>query len=160
MMGQAKIKLEALRKEMLATGLKWDFPPSQWEASLCAELKESTIFNVQRASSEQLAWGRMLANKCHDNVRWYAENDPEKKSRIVTGWWVQWPNYVLHSVVERDGQMICITPTPFEQTEFPFIPDPKIVWTRDEDVYSFTRDGCVLGPGSENIPPSRWRKVR
>jgi hypothetical protein len=95
---------------------------------------------------------RMPANECHANVRWYVKHDPSKKARAVTGWWVQWPDFVLHSVIEMDGQLICITPTQFDEAELPFIPDPKISWIENGEVYSAVRDGRVIGPGIRAFP--------
>lgn len=112
-MGQARSRRENLRQLALRKSAEWDFPASQWEVRVCADLKEEDITVVPRASAEQLAEMRMSSHERHQNARWYAANDPTKKSRAVTGWWVQWPNFVLHSVVETDGQLICITPSVF-----------------------------------------------
>jgi hypothetical protein len=150
--GQAKARREALRQKMLEQGGKWDFPPSPWEATLCAELRNQTVILVPRIPAEQLRSMRMPANECHSNVRWYVNHDPSKMVRGVTGWWVQWPDFVLHSVVEIDGQMRCITPTHFGEAEIPFIPDPKISWIEDGEVYSEVRDGHVIGPGVRAFP--------
>jgi hypothetical protein len=151
-MGQAKRRREALRQIMLEEGRKWDFPPSVWEIAVCAELKNQPVVVVPRMPAEQLNWMRMPAHKCHANVRWYAENDPSKRSHAVVGWWVQWPDFVLHSIIETDGQMTCITPIPYNENEFPFIPDPKIGWVQNEDVYSAVRNGRVIGPGLRAFP--------
>src|ERR1700682_734226 len=133
-MGQAKVRREALRQELLKNSKEWDFATSLWEAALCAELREGAVVVVPRAPPEQLAWSRMPAQECHAIARWYAKNDPSGKARMITGWWVQWPNFVLHSVVEVEGRLICITPSAFGETEIPFISDPKITWTEDGEV--------------------------
>lgn len=151
-MGQAKVKREALRQEALKKSAEWDFSASAWEAEVCAELREDAVILVPRASAEQLAWSRMLASQCHANARWYAENDPSGKAKMVTGWWVQWPNFVLHSVIEVDQQLICITPSSFHEGEIPFIPDPKINWIENGDVYSAVRNGQIVGPGVRVFP--------
>src|ERR1700682_1693078 len=147
-MGQAKIRREALRQETLKKSEEWNFPASPWEAAVCAELQEEAVVLVRRAPAEQLAWSRMLASQCHGNARWYTKNDPSGKARMVTGWWVQWPNFVLHSVVEIEGRLICITPSSFhDDGEIPFIPDAKISWIEDGDVYSAVRSGQIGGSG-------------
>ena len=151
-MGQAKARREALRRKMIEEGRRWDFPPSPWEAALCDEVKEQDVLVARRVSAQELSWMRMPMSACHANVRWYVEHDPSKKARAVTGWWVQWPDFVLHSVIETDGRLICITPMPFEEIEFPFIPDPKISWIADGEVYSAVRNGCVIGPGIRTFP--------
>lgn len=153
-MGQAKRKRTATLSELLRKSIAFDFPPSPWEAAICRELRarESDILVVPRISNEQLALVRMSAGECHANARWCAEQDPSGKTRAVTGWWVQWPNFVLHSVIEIDGQFFCVTPTPFNETEIPFIPDPKINWIEDGEVYSAIRDGQIIGPGLRAFP--------
>lgn len=151
-MGQAKARREALRQIMLEQGKEWDFPPSPWEARICSEFREQDILIVPRASADQLAAARMPANECHGNARWYAQNDPSGKARSVTGWWVQWPDFVLHSVIETDGQLICITPTQLGEIDIPFIPDPKLTWVEDGGVYSAVRDGEIVGPGVRVYP--------
>jgi hypothetical protein len=95
---------------------------------------------------------RMPTNQCHANVRWYVENDPEKRSRAITGWWVQWPDFVLHSVIERVGKMSCVMPSPFVEREIPFIPDPKISWVKDGEAYSALRNGGKIGSGVRTFP--------
>lgn len=151
-MGEAKAQREVMRKKMLEKSKDWDFPASPWEASVCASLRKEDVVLVRRASPEELAWARMPLNACHANARWYAKNDPTGRSRAVTGWWVQWPNFVLHSVVETNGTLICITPSAFNETEVPFIPDPKIGWVEDGEHYSAIRNGKIVGVGVRVYP--------
>lgn len=151
-MGEAKRRKEALRQRMLAEGEKWDFEPSQWEEAVCVELRGEIPKLVLRIPADRLAWMRMPAGKCHENARWYAKNDQSNKARAVAGWWVQWPDFVLHSVVEVDGRLLCVTPTPDHEIEFLFISDPKITWIKDGKVYSPIRDGRVIGPGLRAFP--------
>ncbi|SEI22559.1 hypothetical protein [Tardiphaga sp. OK245] len=151
-MGQAKIRREALRLELLSKCSEWDFPASAWEADLCSELREQDVLLVPRASAEQLAWARMPANQCHANARWYEKNDPTGNARAVVGWWVQWPNFVLHSIIETKGQLICITPSSIKEMKIPFIRDPKISWVEDGDVYSAIRNDHVIGHGVRMFP--------
>ena len=77
-MGQAKVRREALRQELLKNSKEWDFATSLWEAALCAELREGAVVVVPRAPPEQLAWSRMPAQECHAIARWYAKNDSGK----------------------------------------------------------------------------------
>ena len=151
-MGEAKGKREALRQLMLEKGAEWDFPPSEWEVALCAELEELPVSIVPRAPEEQLVWTRMKANECHTNAFWYVDNDPYKASRAITGWWVQGPCYVLHSVIEQAGQLICITPSAFGEVEIPFIPDPKISWITEGQARHAMRSGQEIGPGIRKFP--------
>jgi hypothetical protein len=55
-------------------------------------------------------------------------------------------------VIEADGKLVCITPSHFNEAEFPFIPDPKISWIENGDVYSAVRDGRIVGPGIRAFP--------
>ena len=151
-MGQAKARREALRLKMLDEGGKWDFPLSAWETAVCADLSEDAVVVVRRAPPEQIAWMRMPANECHANARWYAKHHPSGRARAITGWWVQWPDFVLHSVVEADGLLFCITPVSFDETEFPFIPDPKISWIEDGEFRSAIRNDQIIGPGVRMFP--------
>jgi hypothetical protein len=137
---------------MIEEGRRWDFPPSSWEVALCDELRKQPVFIIRRAPAAQLEWMRMPMNECHANVRWYVEHEPSKKARAVTGWWIQWPDFVLHSVVEIDGKLICVTPSSFAEPEFPFIPDTKIGWTEHGKVYSAIRDGYMIGRGVRAFP--------
>ncbi|MGH6753718.1 MAG: hypothetical protein ACREDP_16285, partial [Bradyrhizobium sp.] len=93
-MGQAKVRRKVLLQKCLKMSEEWDFPPSQWEAAVCADLREEDVVLVTRAPLDQLARAGMPANECHANARWYAKNDPSGNSRAVAGWWVQWPNFV------------------------------------------------------------------
>lgn len=92
----------------------------------------------------------MHANKCHANVRWFMEQDVSGLTCGVTGWLVQWPDFILHSVLEAGGRMMCITPG--DEAEIEFIPDPKISWVEDGEVYSAVRDGQVVGIGVRAFP--------
>jgi hypothetical protein len=150
--GQAKLKKETIREKALEMSQRWNFPPSQWEANVCEELADMPVTIVPRVPAEQIRWMRMPANECHANTQWYAENDPSGKSKRVTGWWVQWPNYVLHSVLEQDGRLFCITPTFPNDPEIPFIVDLKIEWKEDGNVYSAWRDGERIGVGVRAYP--------
>jgi hypothetical protein len=94
----------------------------------------------------------MPTNACHANVRWYVEHDPSHRARAVTGWWVQWPDFVLHSVIEDDGELICITPAEYNETELHFIPDSQISWIEDGKVSSAVRHGRKIGPGIRAFP--------
>lgn len=130
----------------------WDFPPSQWEENLCLELKTLDVWIVPRAAPELLAERGMLQFECHANVKKYVEQDPSRKSRIVTGWWVQWPTFLLHSVVGLGSRLTCITPSPFGETEIYFIPESKIKWVKGRNEYSFIRNGRNVEVGVRAHP--------
>ena len=128
------------------------FPEEPWETLLVREIIQLPANLVVRPPRAQLDWARMKQNECHANASWYADNDPEGLSRMVSGWWIQWPNLVFHSVVEREGQLICVTPTPFDEGEFGFIPDDAVVWSDDGRTKTAHRDGHEIGFGLRAFP--------
>lgn len=136
-MGEAKIKREALRRRFLEEMDKWDFPQSQWEADLCEELMWTPVYTVHRAPRKMLEWCRMPPSECHANARFYENNDPDHLTKAVTGWWVQYPNFVLHSVIHTGRSLVCVTPSVMDGIEdvFDFIPDPKVEWVCGSDNY-------------------------
>ena len=151
-MGQARTKLEAIRKKHLELADYWDFPATPDEAVICEGLRHIEIVVVRRASRAELAYMRMPENSCHENARWYERNDPTRQSRAVTGWWVQWPDFVLHSVVKIDDRFICLTPSYIDEGEFPFMPDPQIVWEKDQEKYIAKKQGYKIGIGVRLFP--------
>lgn len=153
-MGEAKRKLEELRRSFLAEIESWTFPATEWEARTVAEIRALPSVTVRRYPDEVLAQMRMPPRQCHPNARFMQDNDPERRLRHVVGWWPQGGNYVLHSVVDQYGQYVCVTPAPFHPTLFEFIPDPKITWQDEGDRRIAHRDGVPIGPGVR-IDPAR-----
>lgn len=151
-MGQAKVRRAQMLREHLDRLSEWDFPPSTWEADICRELADMPILTVPCAPQDQLAGMPMRINECHQNARRYAKNDPDGEVRAISGWWVVWPDYLLHSVVKIDRQLICITPKTLNETEIPFIPDSNISWVETGGVYSAIRNGQKIGPGVRAYP--------
>jgi hypothetical protein len=150
--GQARLKRDVFRQTLLKKNEEWNFPSSQWEASVCSELREEDVVLVRRVPTNELAWMGMPANECHANARWFEKNYRFGRARAVVGWWVQWPNFVLHSVVELEGMLICVTPSLLNEAEIPFIPDPKISWIEDGEVYSAMRSGQIVGSAVRKYP--------
>lgn len=152
-MGEAKRKMDALRAEFLAQSEQWTFPASEWEARSIEEIKELPFIKVHRPSDEQLEWMRMPAKTCHANARFMEENDPDDRAKRITGWWLQEGNYVLHSIVNQLGNMICVTPSPYSrENPFDFIPDAKIEWREEGDYFEAYRDDVKIGPGLRSDP--------
>lgn len=143
---------DEFRERILAKGRDWDFPDSEWETKAVDEimaLADDAVV-VTRVPAAQLEWMRMPAAECHANASWYAKNDP--RATMVTGWWVQFPSFVLHSVVRIGDDYFCVTPTPFDEGEFHFIPDAKIEWRDTGNVRTAFRDGVAIGPGLRRYP--------
>jgi hypothetical protein len=157
-MGEAKQKRAALKALAIKQFERWDFPPSEAEAQAVAEIEKLPVLMVRRYSPEQLEWMGMPPNQCHANARFMQDKDPEGKCRQITGYWPQAGNYVLHSVVERDGELFCVTPTLIGVPDiFPFIPDPDIEWREEGDHRVPYRKGLIVEPGLRTDPEESQR---
>lgn len=152
-MGEAKRNMEKLRASFLAELDNWSFPPTDWEARTVVEIQKLPVVMVRRYPDDALKYMRMPPRECHKNARFMQDNDPDGRLRQVSGWWFQNGNYVLHSVVDQYGDLVCVTPAPLHrENPFPFIPDAKIEW-RDEGDYRVPyRDGVEIGPGVRADP--------
>lgn len=142
-MSQAKLKKEHLRQVMLREVEDLSRPFADEEARLAEEIESLPAIVVERVSQQQLDRMRMRPNQCHANCLFYEQNDPEQKSRLRTGWldfqWVFDP----HSVIERDGRLLCLTPMLIPGASvFKFRPDPAI--TLDTHRFMVIRNGSAL----------------
>lgn len=109
-MGAAKQKRDVLRQLVLKFIDRWDFPLSEAEALAVKEIKTLREIRVRRYPADALAYMRMKPNECHANALFMMDEDPEGKCKQISGYWPQSGNYVLHSVVEREGEVFCVTP--------------------------------------------------
>lgn len=152
-MGEAKRKLEETRANFLRELEKWLFPVTDWEIETVRQIGQLPVVRATRYPDEALAYMRMPPKECHKNARFMQDNDPEKRLKQVTGWWLQEGQYVLHSVVDQHGEYVCVTPAPLHsERTFDFIPDDKIEW-RDEGDYRVPyRDGVEIGVGVRSDP--------
>lgn len=145
--------MEEVRSAFVAEIEKWAFPMSDWEVRVVQEIKQMPVVTVERYPDDALAYMRMPPRQCHKNASFMEENDPECRIKQVTGWWPQEGQYVLHSVIVRDDQYICVTPAPLHSTRrFDFIPDAKIKWRDEGEVRVPYRDGVKIGPGVRDDP--------
>ncbi|MBL0926014.1 MAG: hypothetical protein IBJ12_16300 [Sphingomonadaceae bacterium] len=151
-MGEAKRRMDAERRRLLDQAESWMVAPSEWEAALVEELLDAELECVPRMSTEDLAWMRMPANRCHENCWWYEANDPTGRSKAVTGWWLQGLDFVLHTVMEADGRYCCITPSMAQEPEIYFIPDPKLEWIKEPDRIAVIRNGQEVDLGVRRFP--------
>lgn len=110
------------------------FPPSEWEAETLAEVLALPRVIVTRPPEEELLAAGMLPYDCHVNCSAQAANDPDRLSRHVWGWLIYGFDLILHSVVERRGSWLCLTPQLVRSpSQFQFIPDPFIEWAETDD---------------------------
>jgi len=152
-MGEAKQKRDALKTLVLSFIERWDFAPSEAEAQAVVEIKKLPQTTVRRYPKDVLSYMRMVPNQCHANARFMQDEDPDQKCKQVSGYWLQQGNFVLHSVVEREGELFCVTPMTVESTdEFPFIPDPDIEWRQESDYRVAYRKGVRVEPGFRSDP--------
>lgn len=152
-MGEANRKKNRVRTEFLTRLEEWSFPITDWELQTVEELKELPVIKVPRVDSNQLAEMRMKPHQCHANVRFLAEHDPKCKTEMITGWWLQGENYVLHSIVNQWGDLACVTPVLINsESPFDFIPDSKIEWCEQGEKYTAYRDGVRIGKGIRSSP--------
>lgn len=157
-LGEAKRKIEELKSLVIKQFERWDFPSTDAEVEAVREIRQLPVVMVQRYPADKLAWMRMPTNQCHANARFMVDNDPEGKIRQVTGFWPQAGNFVLHSVIEREGVLNCVTPLPFEAPAvFPFIPDPEIEWVEEGDYRTAYRKGLLVEPGLRSDPAENAR---
>lgn len=143
-------------KDVFLTELdRWSFPTTDWELETVKEIERLRVITVRRVDAATLEWMRMKPRQCHTNARFYEEKDPERLSKRIIGWWPQGGNYLLHSIVRREGQHFCVTPVDpkmVPEAEFPFIPDPKIEARVEGDLMGYYRDGGKIGPGVRGNP--------
>jgi hypothetical protein len=151
-MGEAKQKLQKLRDGLLWQAEGWCFPATVWESELVEEILNLPSFKIPRLSNKELRSMGMPPGECHSNTRWYERNDPTKETKSVTGWWLQGVEFILHSVLGRNGQFMCITPTARNETEIQFFPDTKIEWIEADNHIAAFRNGREIGLGVRPFP--------
>jgi hypothetical protein len=144
-MGQAKKRMDKLRKDYLQEVEMLSRPPSEDESIIVSALIGLPTVKVVRPSKEILAYMRMKPRQCHVNCRFYADNDPEKKSRWTLGWMTfgDQKAWTCHSVIAIDGRYMCLTPqdNPYTPDEFDFIVDPLLSIQEDGKIF---RDGMAV----------------
>jgi hypothetical protein len=150
--GEAKQKMRELRDRMLWQAEGWCFAPSAWERELVGEIVQLPAHTLPRMPTKDIEWMGMPASECHANTRWYERNDPTKRSKSVTGWWLQGMEFILHSVLGCNGQYMCITPTPRNESEIRFFPDSKIEWFEAGEFFTAFRNGREVGIGVRRFP--------
>jgi hypothetical protein len=149
-MGEAKVRRAALVADCLKHLEQWSKPATEWERSMAERLSAMDHIWASRLDAHVLSQMRMPKNQCHANAKWFAGKD--STATVVSGWWLQWPDYVLHSVVLKDGDYMCVTPVDMGDSPFPFVPDSEIEWLDDGDVWTATYRSQRLGTGIRRFP--------
>ena len=139
----------------------WLFPITEWEVQTVAEISALPTVRVTRCPDDLLEHMQMTPRLCHANARFMQENDPDKRLKQVTGWWLQDGQYLLHSVVDRYGTLVCVTPVPLhDERTFDFIPDAKIEWRDEGNHRNAYRDGVEIGPGVRSNPEETIKELK
>ncbi len=147
----------ALREQLLAEAERWIHPGSDEERAMLVQVRALPEVRIIRQPAHVLSYMRMKPRECHVNCATYVRLDPDSRTKHVLGWWhTVWGAYVLHSVVERDGVMTCITPAPQEGEDgLNFVPDELLSMVEGNDGrYEFRRAGLPVGFGLREEPES------
>ncbi len=137
--------------QILSDAWAWDFPATQWEADVVADLADNRVYTIKRFPKEELDRLGMRANACHANVRRIVENNAEAEA--AAGWLVEEPDLAVHSVIKIGEHYICVTPSRSGDETCEFMPDPKITWTPYGSEMAPVRNGQIIkGPGIRQYP--------
>ena len=141
-MGEAKRNLEEVRAQMMRVAEGWMLEPTDWEARMVEEVRKLPRIEVRRLPSAMLDYMRMQPGDCHANTYFMEREDPEKTHKRVVGWMIADGQLVLHSVVERLGETVCVTPAPRGAGDsFTFIPDSAILCEEIDGKFVHSRGG-------------------
>jgi len=144
-----------LRDVLLAEVDRWAFPETDWERATVEEIARLPAITVHRVDAAQLKWMGMKPRECHVNARFMEKNDPEGRTKRIVGWWRQGDRYVLHSIVDHRDQYLCFTPVDenmVPESQFEFLPDPKIEIREENGHNSYYRDGVKIDAGVRADP--------
>lgn len=160
-MGEARRRQAELRDSLLRQADRWSFPATEWERAVVAELGRLPVLRVPKASEWWLRQTRMVPQECHANVRFMVVNHPDRGCEHVTGWMPMAGEFVLHSVVRYEGELVCVTPAqPFlcgTPDHVEFIPDPLIEWRPEGGGFVAYRDGVRVDVGVRTDPAETMR---
>ena len=83
-MGEAKRRLEEVREDMTRVVEGWMSEPTEWEASMVAEVLQLPRVTVPRCPPDLLARMRMETGNCHANAYSLERADPENQLQRPT----------------------------------------------------------------------------
>lgn len=134
MADECEPQLTELERFILWSAEEFAFPPTEWEAETLEKVLTLPRVVVTRPPDEDLLKIGMRRNDCHANCAAQVANDTEGRSRHVSGWYISGSDLILHSIVEIDGQWVCLTPQIGKaSSRFEFIPDTEIEWRVSSD---------------------------
>jgi hypothetical protein len=147
-MGEARVRLDRLRQTFIEGAERWMFDRSAWEDAAVAEILALPVEIAHRPNPAMLRRLGLPERDCHTNAERYAAARANPLVRPVLGWWRQPNVLLLHSVVEMDDRLVCVTPSDVDPSPaFSFVRDPRLVWDEDENDRFCRRDGRRIGPG-------------
>lgn len=153
---QAKFKArrrhEALAKAIIEQSSRWARPALPREREWYDEVASLPHELVVTQRREVLIRGGMIPNDCHINCASQEQNDPTRAAKHVFGWWQHGQTYVLHSVIEQNGALYCITPQHYDVPAFMFVRDPKLRWGRVGGKQVIVREGAEPPIGLRKDP--------
>lgn len=119
------------RAQMLIEIAKWMVPPTKREAMLVAELSAQPRIRVEAIHPDLRKHLGMRLHDCHRNCRDFVRDERSDTFRHVAGWRIENGLYILHSIVSRPGETICITPMLQDGGDaFDFIPEPGTTFSK------------------------------
>jgi len=146
----ARIRAEQRRTDLaemlMVESERWGRPETDLERAWLKELLQLPRVQVMRPPDEQLLVSGMRPKECHLNCWAQEKNDPQSKH--YPGWMVDGPVLVLHSVIQAQGQWLCLTPQMAVgmPSTFEFIPDPSMEWVSNGE------GGRVLRRRGHEVP--------
>jgi hypothetical protein len=147
-MGEARVKLDRLRNAFIEGAERWMFDKSRWEEDAVAEILSFPVEVAHRQDPALLRKLGLPERDCHTNAERYAGARANPLVRPVLGWWRQPNVLLLHSVIEMDGRLVCVTPSDVDPSPtFAFVRDSKLAWDEGRSDRFCRRDGRRIGPG-------------
>lgn len=130
------------------------------EAAIVSDLKKLPVSRVDVGDPTRLSEIGMLERNCHQNCQRVVEKQGYRNCRKVVGWWVVDGVYLLHSVIDLDGELFCVTPNVDRYEDFiHFIADDQIEERDDGEFSAFYRKGVRLSYGVRDDPAHVARSV-
>jgi hypothetical protein len=147
-MGEARVKLDKLRHTFIEGAERWMFDKSAWEDNAVVEILSLPVEVAHRPDPAMLRKLGLPERDCHSNAERYAAARADPLVMPVLGWWRQPNVLLLHSVIEMDGRLVCVTPSDVDPSPtFAFVRDPKLTWGEGRSGRFCRRDGQRIGAG-------------